>query len=521
MALIWPTNYVEELARRMELERRIAADPVMLAGAKALYKASFPTFVADCCWVYEPRNAPNNPVRVPVVPFPRQREFCEWLVDHFQRKKSDPVEKSRDSGATWIASCFAVWLWLFHEDTSCGFGSRKEDLVDRAGDMQSIFEKIRSLIRNLPPYLKPEGLKEKVHFNHMRIVHPMHSGAIVGEAGDNIGRGGRTSIYFIDESAFLERPQLVEASLSATTDVRIDISTPSVGSVFDTWCSVAPERFIFDVSDAPWHTKEWMQGKKEEMENKGLGHLYRREFLRDGTAGLPGQLIDALWIEAAVGAAEKLGIKPTGIKRAALDPADGGQDRSAVAMRHGVECFYLKSRGDLLADGAGSWAYFEAMEQKIESLFYDSVGVGAGAAASLRDKKVLKVRPWAGSASVVDPTRIYGDIKGGRTNEDMFANAKAQAWWMLRDRFILTYKVIVEGKRHLLTNPDDIISLHPDMPELRELKTELAQIKRKENRAGKTEIDKSPDGRPSPNRADAVMMAFAPEQKGVSLIGVF
>jgi hypothetical protein len=33
-------------------------------------------------------------------------------------------------------------------------------LVDRAGDLQSIFEKIRSIVRNLPHYLKPRGFKE-------------------------------------------------------------------------------------------------------------------------------------------------------------------------------------------------------------------------------------------------------------------------------------------------------------------------------------------------------------------------
>ena len=81
---------------------------------------------------------------LPVVLFPRQREFIAWLHERFTTKTSAPVEKSRDSGATWMSAAFAVWVWLFHPGSTVGFGSRKEILVDRAGDLQSIFEKIRS-----------------------------------------------------------------------------------------------------------------------------------------------------------------------------------------------------------------------------------------------------------------------------------------------------------------------------------------------------------------------------------------
>jgi hypothetical protein len=42
-----------------------------------------------------------------------------------------------------MSCAFATWLWLFYPGSTVGFGSRKEILVDRAGDMQSIFEKIR------------------------------------------------------------------------------------------------------------------------------------------------------------------------------------------------------------------------------------------------------------------------------------------------------------------------------------------------------------------------------------------
>jgi hypothetical protein len=328
--MIWPPDYSGEVARRMEIERRVSGDPVMQAGANALYASSPVAFVSDCVWVYEPRNANKaEPTRIPAVPFERQRAFLEWMHERFTTKTSAPVEKSRDSGATWMAAAFSVWLWLYHPGSIVGFGSRKEIYVDQAGDLNSIFEKIRSIIRNLPAYVRPKRLSEKVHFNFCRILNPENEAAIVGEAGDNIGRGGRTSVYFIDESAFVERPQLIEASLSATTDVRIDISTPRAGTLFVQWTSTSPHKFVFDVHDSPWHTPEWLKAKEMEMKSKGLGHLYRQEFLRDSTAGIEGQLIPSEWVEAAIDAITKLGITPTGEKVAALDVADGGNDRNA------------------------------------------------------------------------------------------------------------------------------------------------------------------------------------------------
>lgn len=486
----------------------------MLAGAKALYKASPVTFVRDCVWMYEPRNAnKGDPTRIPAVPFPRQQEFIEWIHDRFLQRKSGPVEKSRDSGATWIASAFAVWIWLFFPGTSVGFGSRKEILVDRNGDMSSIFEKVRSIIRSLPSYLKPYGFSEKTHLNYMRILNPENDATIIGEAGDNIGRGGRTSLFFVDEAAFLERPELVDAGLTATTDCRIDISTPNVGSVFDAWCAktTSPDKFIFDIADAPWHTETWRAQKKAELDLKGLGHIYRREYLRDAAAGLAGQLIASDWVEASIGAAEKLGIVPSGVRRAALDVADGGADASALAQSHGIELQYLQSRPGLLADASGAWAYREAMDRNCEELRYDSIGVGAGAAATLRDKKGIKIVGWAGSDEVLFKDQRYANTN--RTHGDMFLNRKAQSWWLLRDRFIATYRAVVEGR--MPESMDDLISIPPDLPELRELKTELTQVTYKDTNAGKVQINKSPDGQKSPNRADATVICFAPSGPSV------
>ena len=61
----------------------------------------------------------------------------------------------------------------------------------------------------------------------MRILNPENGSSIVGEAGDNIGRGARTSIYFKDESAYYEHADAIDAALSQTSNCKIDVSTPN------------------------------------------------------------------------------------------------------------------------------------------------------------------------------------------------------------------------------------------------------------------------------------------------------
>ena len=81
------------------------------------------------------------------------------------------VEKSRDMGATWLACAFSIWLWIFYPGASIGWGSRKEQLVDNIGDPDSIFEKMRMLIRNIPRCFLPEGFTERSSFSFMRIIN--------------------------------------------------------------------------------------------------------------------------------------------------------------------------------------------------------------------------------------------------------------------------------------------------------------------------------------------------------------
>jgi len=236
-----------------------------------------------------------------------------------------------------------------------------------------------------------------------------------------------------------------------------------------------------------------------------------------------GVVIPNEWVQAAIDAHAKLGIVPSGKRSGALDVADEGADLNAFAGRHGILLDYCEAWS-----GQGSDIYkttekaFDICEQSnYESFRYDADGLGAGVKgdartiAASREGSGPDVTPFRGSASVIDPDgkipSVDGDTdKEERTNKDYFANAKAQAWWSLRLRFLRTYRAVVQG--HPVIDPDDLISISPRLPGLVKLTLELSQPTYSENGAGKLLINKQPDGAKSPNLADAVMIAFAPAE---------
>lgn len=176
------------------------------------------------CVAFDPR-LPNPYSKFTL--WPKQEEFLLWLQDRERTQTPGLVEKSRDSGVSYLCCGYALHRWLFGSGFAAGFGSRKAEYVDNLGDPKSIFEKIRMLLRGLPTWQHPAGFDWRRHSAEAKLINPANGSTITGESGDGIGRGGRTSIYFVDESAHIERPKLLDSSLSATTNVRIDVSTPN------------------------------------------------------------------------------------------------------------------------------------------------------------------------------------------------------------------------------------------------------------------------------------------------------
>jgi phage terminase large subunit len=243
--------------------------------------------------------------------------------------------------------------------------------------------------------------------------------------------------------------------------------------------------------------------------------LYRHIYLGEPVSNSDLSIIKPMWIEAAKDAHKKLGINPIGGRISGFDVADEGADKNAVIMRHGVVVQYAEQWKDIDPNTAARHVFNLALEGRWDTVYYDNIGVGAGAKGALREevsKLGHRERPaefigFTANAGVKNPD---GEYKEGKKNKDMFSDIKAQAWWLVADRFKATYDA-VNGKAY---DPEKIVSIDTSISCLDQLCGELGQPRR-EFVNGKVKVESKKDmkkrGIPSPNLADAFIMSFAPE----------
>ena len=379
-------DYAPVYEERMRRLKNLRETPGAWAGIREWYKTRPAQFVHDWGFTVDPRNAEVGlAVTVPFVLFPKQAEFLQWLYDRWRAREDGLVEKSRDMGASWLCVGFAAWMWSFYPGTVGGFGSRKEEYVDKIGDPKSLFWKIRAFLNLLPPELQPPGYSEKDCAPHMRVVNPDNGATIVGEAGDNIGRGNRTSIYFVDESAHLEHDVAVDAALSETTNCRIDVSTPNGAgnSFYRKRHGGRVKVFVFDWQDDPRKDRAWYEKQKQTKDPIVVAQEIDRDYEGSvGDAWFPGQLVTAA---QARGPADVIA---TGGIRVGVDVARFGDDKTVVTIRRGRVVLRQEQRGKLDVVQAASWAREMTRAYKdmapLEQIAVDTIGIGAGVADILR-----------------------------------------------------------------------------------------------------------------------------------------
>ena len=435
-----------------------------------------------------------------------------------------------------------MWLWLFVDGSAVGWGSRKEQLVDKIGDPDSIFEKIRLCIASLPYFLLPAGFDERTHSTYMKIINPENGSTITGESGDNIGRGGRKRIYFKDESAHYERPEKIEAALGDNTDVQIDISSVNgtanifarrrkSGRVWEPGAEIASgvtRVFIFDWRHHPHKTQEWYDRRRAKAEAEGLLHIFAQEVDRDYASAVEGVLIPPAWVTAAT----DLHIKfpqlkwDEGTTYSALDVADEGGDLNAQATRKGVTLTSMDKWAQGDTGQTANKAVTTCKLQKAAELHYDCIGVGSGVKAETNRLKRegialgrLVIIPWNASAAVLDPEAhvIPGD-KESPLNKDLFKNLKAQAYWRLRVRFEKAFKFSTQG---IIYPVEEMINIPSTVQHFHDLQAELSQPTYSHDSSGKIVVNKKPDGTRSPNLSDAINMAYCPWKPTIARAGTW
>lgn len=385
MALDWKSpDYGAIFKARAKRLQRIREPGFDLAALKAYYKDHWVEFITEWGMTFDPRNAEiGKPSVVPFVLFKRQEDYLDWLLERWRGREDGLVEKSRDMGVSWLCVGFAVCMWLFQPGSVVGFGSRKEEYVDKIGDPKSLFWKARQFINLLPIEFRPEGWDDQRHAPHMRILNPENGSSIVGEAGDNIGRGNRTSIYFKDESAFYEHADAIDAALSQTSNCKIDVSTPNgAGNAFYRKRHGGKIKvFVFDWKDDPRKGKDWYAKQCEILDPIIVAQEIDRDYESSVTdSWIPSDIVIAA---QARGPAD---VRPVGGLRVGVDVARFGDDKTVISFRRGRVLLKqtVAAKLDVTQVAARVKFEIEAYRQTPEQIAVDVIGIGAGVADMLR-----------------------------------------------------------------------------------------------------------------------------------------
>ena len=472
-------------------------------------------------WTYDPRliGRPSG-AYAPFKLWPQQRVLVAWLLDRLHAGEEGLIEKSRDTGATYLCAAVALHQWLFTPGFKATFGSRKTDYVDMRGNPDSIFAKLRIMLRRLPAHMLPDGFAWFRHDHYMRLVNPKTGAVISGEGGDEMGRGGRSSIYFVDEAAFVPKAETVEKALSGNTDCVIWVSSVNgMGNLFarKRHSILKPHQIArLHWRDDPRKTEEWAAAKQASLSDPAT---WASEYGIDYSASVEGVCIPALWVESGKRLAElepRLGASDDAV--IGLD-VGAGKAKSVAVVRRGpvVERPFARAAPD--TTGTALWALDIARASRARRLGFDAPGVGAGVASTLMIRPEDALHVVAVNTGDAPSNRRWPD---GRTSQEMFGNLKAELWWLCRTALqrshehVLFLQQMEGGREHALS---DLLALPARDAESDALALQLSLVTWERNERGKIVIEKKQAlrrrGIASPDHADALMLTFVEPRRSL------
>ena len=176
-------------------------------------------------WTHDPRK-----LATPVLPFNTYRfqdgaflrmAWCLGRCDLWG-------EKSRTMGWTWMLMTLFLHRWQFFNGQSFLVTSRKEDLVDKAGNTDTLFAKLDFALAHEPGWLVPRFTRTHLHFGN-----DDNQSAIDGDSNTgDLARGGRRTATGHDEFATGGGGWEVLAATGDVADSRFFGSTPKPSGAF-------------------------------------------------------------------------------------------------------------------------------------------------------------------------------------------------------------------------------------------------------------------------------------------------
>ena len=205
----------------------------------------------------------------------------------------------------------------------------------------------------------------------------------------------------------------------------------------------------------------------------------------------------------------------TGYPYAGGDVANGGTDNSSIGVRVNNTVTSVTEANIKGSSKVAQWMRVIAEQHSVVRLYLDVVGLGAGVedVFNVRDASEMLpfvVQPFMGGGRVYAGEQPFFKASQKRytiTNAQMFSNLNAQAWWNMRQRLENTM-------RFLDGNPVDesrLLALPANTPT--KILKQLSQVQFDAEKEKDIKIIKKPDGMPSPDCADCIVMSFTRDLK--------
>lgn len=495
-------------------------------------------FIQDWVWTFDPRAGPDEPKAIPFDLWPKQREYVLFFGEMERKKSEFVVEKSRDVGMSWLTCVLFVHRFLFVNDWKGMLIANKEANVDIPGDIDSLFEKMRFVMRNLPKFLLPTRFNWRLHSRHMHLKNPNKGSAVVGRIGENAGRGGRATCVVLDEAAHIPRAHLVDRAISAVAQ-----TIGWVSSVNGEGNTFAQKRnrgtipvFRLHYSDDPRKDAAWVRKMKAEKDKV----LWAQEYEIDYGASVEGIVITNETVRAAVTLRRRLLHDPPETfvnvedarrcKEIALRMKDAtGVAGVDVGGQGKAESVFVVKRGGLI-DSPVVWKQAdtievanlvleEAVKAKVDLINYDEVGVGQGVTAAFVRRRSKSIRVCGVNTGVPPTDMVWSD---GRTSDMVFSNLKAELWNRAREAFRRSWELLAwldDEEGGVLHSPIDCVLLANDDVLIRQLSTPTQRHTERGLRQIESKAELRTRGVASPDRADALVLAFHIPQKPLFYIG--
>lgn len=329
-----------------------------------------------------------------------------------------------------------------------------------------------------------------------------------------------SALVVVVDEALGVNPGIFEAieGFAAGGDVRrLYLFNPTVasGPVYDTFVSDDPtwDRITIDAFDTPnlegVTLESLLEMSEHDLDDNPRPYLVTRRWVRDMfykwgedhpswqsrvRGRFPDQasnsLISLAWLEAAK-ARPAAYAENGGDVVAGVDVAGPGKDETVVYVRQGARVLGLYPFGDADSRGSVVRVLQQWLHRGLKRVNVDSAGDGHYFTLHLREQLPQTVAVHGvnvGSSPTDTPDT------DGRTAKDVYANLKAELYWHLRTQF-----------------RDGMVSGLTDQTTI----SQLASILWAPNSRGKTEIESKEKaakrGVKSPDRAEALMLAFAPQ----------